>query len=170
MARIALIVLLLVGSALPVAAHSLRVFASQIGDTVTGRVYFVGGGPGRDVAITVTAPNGTVLAQTRTDAETGEFSVSVPPAAQLVVMADAQDGHVARFTLGEASSSTPATPVSTPATPGLETALARQIAPLAAQIDALRAETRLRDVIGGIGYIVGLFGLWAFWRARSRPQ
>ena len=42
------------------------------------------------------------------------------------------------------------------------------MAPLAAQIDALESTLRLRDVMGGIGYIVGVFGILAFLMAHRR--
>ncbi|MBN9026889.1 MAG: carboxypeptidase regulatory-like domain-containing protein, partial [Rhizobiales bacterium] len=50
----------------------------------------------------------------------------------------------------------------------LEIAVARKVAPLAAQIDALQSALRIQDIVGGIGYIVGIFGLVAFLKSR-RP-
>jgi nickel transport protein len=50
----------------------------------------------------------------------------------------------------------------------IDLAVARRIAPLAAQIDALESTLRIQDVIGGVGYIAGIFGLIAFLKSRRR--
>jgi len=51
----------------------------------------------------------------------------------------------------------------------IERALARQIRPLREDLMAAEDRTRLRDILGGIGYIVGLTGLALWWRSR-RPN
>ncbi|MBR9726867.1 hypothetical protein ACFOD0_08245 [Shewanella intestini] len=45
-------------------------------------------------------------------------------------------------------------------------AIAQAIIPLRKQLDAFEAEIRFRDIIGGLGYIAGLFGLWSMMRQR----
>lgn len=47
-----------------------------------------------------------------------------------------------------------------------EQAVARQIRPLREQIIAYQEQVRLRDVIGGLGYIIGLAGIAAWWQKR----
>jgi len=53
--------------------------------------------------------------------------------------------------------------------PALETTigrvLARQIIPLRQELNAERQRLRLQDILGGIGYIVGLAGLALWWRS-----
>jgi len=49
----------------------------------------------------------------------------------------------------------------------MELAVARQLRPLRQELAAGRATASLRDVLGGIGYIIGLAGLALWWRARS---
>jgi nickel transport protein len=45
----------------------------------------------------------------------------------------------------------------------LNKALERQLAPIQGKLAELTApRTSLRDIIGGIGYVLGLFGLWAY--------
>ncbi|WP_157961867.1 hypothetical protein [Acuticoccus kandeliae] len=158
----------------PAAAHRLKVFASRIGPSIEGEAYFAGSGPAEGVAIALEV-EGAVVGTGISGAD-GRFALPAPDGA-VTVVADAQDGHVARFAIaaaGAPSSSVPAEPaVSATPAPGLdaealETAIARQIAPLAAEIDALESTLRLRDIIGGLGYIVGLFGLVAFLKARRR--
>lgn len=181
MPRVLLLAALLAVLATPAAAHRLKVFATVVGGTVEGRAYFVGGAAAGDVPVALRGSGGEVLAQGRTD-DDGRFALDVAARDDLVVVVDALDGHVARFTI--AASRLPDTLRSAPvaegqAAPaaaavapeaGVEAAIARQIAPLAERIDAFEASLRLRDVLGGIGYIVGVFGLLAFLKAqRARP-
>jgi nickel transport protein len=42
------------------------------------------------------------------------------------------------------------------------------VRPLALEIDKLRERTRFSDILGGIGFIVGLLGVWAY--SKSRPK
>lgn len=51
----------------------------------------------------------------------------------------------------------------------IERALARQLRPLREDLAAAEDRTRLRDILGGIGYIVGLTGLALWWRSRRGP-
>ncbi len=67
-------------------------------------------------------------------------------------------------------------PITAPAElgPGLDAAIegavARQIRPLREELLATREALRLRDILGGIGYIFGLAGLAIWWHSRcSRP-
>lgn len=175
-------------AATPALAHKLKVFATAIGDTVEGRVYFVGGGAGIDVPVTLTNSSGEVVATGRTAAPDGSFALSLPYRDDFTVFADAQDGHVGSFALGAArladslpkrAGLEPVAPDVTAAAPGavpedaasvstaaIEAAVARQLAPLLDEVDALRSAIGFRDMVGGVGFILGGFGLWAFIAAR----
>ena len=48
----------------------------------------------------------------------------------------------------------------------IERAVARQMRPLREELIAARDAYRLRDILGGIGYIFGLAGLALWWHAR----
>ena len=48
----------------------------------------------------------------------------------------------------------------------IEAAVARQILPLRQQIDAMEDRARFSDIMGGVGSIFGLFGIWAWVAAR----
>jgi nickel transport protein len=65
----------------------------------------------------------------------------------------------------------PTTPVAL--APGLdaaiERAVARQIRPLREELLATRDALRLRDILGGVGYIFGLVGLALWWHGRRPP-
>lgn len=171
MPRLLLAALLVLLAATPVAAHKLKVFAAAIGDHIEGRVYFVGGGAAIGVPVTLTGDDATVLASTATTAPDGNFVLPLTSAGAVTITADAQDGHVAEFVLGAspAAAAPAATTASAPVdAAALDAAIARQVAPLADEIDALRDSVGLRDIIGGVGYILGAFGLWAFLAARRK--
>ncbi|RKT45699.1 hypothetical protein [Thiocapsa rosea] len=51
----------------------------------------------------------------------------------------------------------------------IERAVARQIRPLREQLVAAEDRIRLQDILGGIGYIMGLTGLALWWKSR-RPS
>lgn len=177
---------LLPGTA-PAFAHKLKVFATAIGASVEGRAYFVGGGPATGVPVTLTDSTGAVAATATTETPDGKFALTLPYRDDFIINADAQDGHVADFQLRAtrlaetlpaaphaAAAATEAQPASAetiapqPAvatiaidSEAIEEAVARQIAPLTDQIDEMQASIGLRDMVGGIGYILGIFGLWA---------
>jgi nickel transport protein len=50
----------------------------------------------------------------------------------------------------------------------IERSVARQIRPLREQLDAYEAKVRWHDVLGGIGYILGIAGVACYWLGR-RP-
>lgn len=50
----------------------------------------------------------------------------------------------------------------------IDQAVARQVRPLREQLIAAQDEIRLRDILGGLGYILGLTGLALWWHSR-RP-
>ncbi|MCP5420728.1 MAG: hypothetical protein H6969_09635 [Gammaproteobacteria bacterium] len=178
----------------PAWAHQLRVFATADGDTISGAVYFAGGVKIAGAQIGLFDSQGTRLSET-TSAEGGLFQFTVTRATDYRVVADAGDGHMAEFTLtadefpdspsqgntgstiettGSASdpASHPASPVilSTDAQRALEHLIARQIRPLREQLDNYEQKVRWHDVLGGIGYILGLTGVAFFWLGYKRQS
>lgn len=168
-------------------AHRLKVFATSIGESIEGEAYFVGSGPAAGVSVTLRDSADKILKQGETGPD-GHFALPASGTGDIIVVVDAQDGHIARFTVagteltpaaGAAPASTPApaagaaassVPGAAPAAPlaDIELVVARKIAPLATQLDELQSTLRLQDILGGIGYIVGIFGLVAFLKSR-RP-
>lgn len=192
MVRIFLVVLAL-GALLanPAAAHRLSLFAAAIGAEIEGKAYFAGGSAARNIMVHVTDADGTLLGELKTD-EAGTFTFTATRRTDHFLAADSGDGHVAKFVIGadELPHSLPGglenTAQTTPppdrqqvnppsGSPGaenlderIEKALARQLHPLREQLAAFEDEIRLRDVIGGIGYIVGFAGLLAWFGARRK--
>jgi nickel transport protein len=172
---------LLLLATLPAAAHKLKLFAQAEGSDVVGTAYFAGGGKAAGVEGWITAPDGAVAGRFQTDAE-GGFRIAVTRRQDYVVAVDSTDGHAAS-TLVAAADLSPALPEGqvrppdpSPALPrsndnaALEEALARQLRPLRQQIDTLESRTRLADIIGGIGFIFGLFGIAAWISARREKR
>jgi nickel transport protein len=126
------------------------------------------------------------------------FKIPSAAAAQkmdLLIVAEASMGHRGQWLLKADSYLSGATPkkaaapavrapapASTPVTPGtkaavdqqaveaaLNKALERQLAPIKEMLTELTIHrTTPTDIIGGIGYILGLFGLWAYFQSKRK--
>ncbi|AGA89760.1 hypothetical protein Thimo_0930 [Thioflavicoccus mobilis 8321] len=194
--RLALACLLL-ATATPLHAHLLKVFAFAEGQRIEGRAYFAGGARAKGAAVEVLAPDGRVLAALRTDDE-GEFSYRASAPVDHRIRVDSGDGHVAEWTVhgeelaiespraddpdGAPRSNEPTGTATEPAATArttdmaapadldflIERAVARQVRPLREQLIAYEERVRLHDILGGLGYILGLAGLAAWWRAGRR--
>jgi nickel transport protein len=175
---------------LPLQAHKLKVFAYAEGDKIQGRAYFVGGAAASGAVIRIIDTAGVELARLAPDGE-GRFSHQVAHRERYRVEADSLDGHQASWTLqadefplslpslsrkveghselvGEAVAETPDAPQASLESE-VEQAVARQIRPLREALREHEERVRLRDIIGGIGYIVGLAG-FALWWSRRRHR
>lgn len=180
-------------AATPAEAHKLKVFATAIGPRIEGSAYFVGGGPAAGAKVTITTPDGTPIAAIATDAQ-GNFAIIAASRTDHVIAVDSGDGHVGRFTVlardlpGDlpgglpqpAASGAPAMdpPANAPVAgiqPHLTAdgmrelvgeAVARQIVPLREQLNGYEDRVRIHDILGGLGYILGLAGLALWLRAR----
>lgn len=179
---LALLGLLLLAA--PAQAHKLKVFAAAEGETVTGFAYFFGGGRAIGARVIVTAPDGRRVADQQTDPE-GNFRFEVTQTEDLRITVESPDGHVAFAAIAASELIIPmpvlAAPAAaaepSPAEPGtapageepaalppdiavlIETAVARQVRPLREQLDAWSERVFWRDVLGGLGIIIGFAGL-----------
>lgn len=182
--RLALLAVGLSIAAGPAWAHKLKVFATAEGATLVGYAYFSSGGRPRQASVTVTDADGEVLATAITDDE-GRFRVEVTRRIDHRITVDGGDGHAATYTVAASElpdtlpadggqSATPAPAMTAPADPPTEAtapatdadlrafidqSVARHIRPLREQFDAYQEKIGWRDVLGGIGYILGLGGL-----------
>ncbi len=179
----------------PAAAHSLHLFAEGHGTVIRGKAYFRGGSPAANLQITAFDPGGRAVGETKTDAQ-GTFTVVAPFRCDYKLLATTSDGHGAEFLVSAAELSAelplpePAgnspnggmLAEASPANPtlaelrddsGTTGPLADELSGLRVQLTALRQQmaeyeqrTRLRDVLGGIGYILGLAGMALYLAAR----
>lgn len=196
LALILLALLVPVMHAEPAHAHRLSVFAFADGTMITGSAYFSGGGAPDGAAVTVFGPDGSVLGQTTTDAE-GEFSLPLERRVDHRITVETEDGHAAEFVIAagelpvdlpgdddiaaqpatDMAAAAAAVPDAPPAgslvdEAALEALVSRavqqQVRPLREQLSAYTDAVRFQEIIGGIGYIVGIFGLAAFMLSRRR--
>ncbi len=173
-------------------AHKVNVFAYVEGDTVCTQSYFNDGAKCRNSEIKVFDAQGNVLLEGKTDAQ-GEFSFVPPVKTDLLIVLDAGMGHRAeyKFQAAELADTLPTKVTPTPraeetdgmATPApdssapppvqvsldeLEPLLERKLAPIRKLLLASQRRARFTEIVGGIGYIVGIMGLLMFFKARKQ--
>ena len=169
-------------------AHKVNVFAWVEGDTVFVEGYFPGGKKSQNSLVEVFNPAGTKLLEGRTN-EKGEFSFKVPERTDLKIVLTASMGHkndfivpASHFQEGESSSSIPAQSLAESAKDSsahpadlsqleemIDRALDRKLAPVIKLIRDTRKEVpSITEIVGGIGYIVGLFGVFMYFKSRKK--
>lgn len=181
--------LLLIGAlnCAPALAHRLQVFASAEGAKIIGSAYFAGGAKAGDVRILIQDAAGHALAELRTAAD-GSFSYPAQTPTEHLVIADSGDGHRAQWRVTAAELGGNVSPAAAPASvasaknapasavdpallAAIEQAVAQQIRPLREELQAAEYRANFRDILGGIGYLVGLTGILLWWRQRhSSPR
>lgn len=177
---VALIGLLAVAA--PAGAHKIKVFAAWENDRIAGYAYAPGGARIKGTQVELFGPDGHSVAKATSD-DQGNFSFPVKDQGRYKIVLDLGDGHRGEFTVrvGTApQAARPTGPVKTSAPtvgPGLdpaaveaavEKAIGRRLTPVLAKLDQLEDRIGLRDVVGGLGYIIGLMGLAAFFKSKSR--
>lgn len=79
-------------------AHKIMMYASAEGKTITGSVYFSGGGRVKNATIRVEDGTGKKLGEMKTDGQ-GEFSYEADARCDHVFVARTPDGHRATYTV-----------------------------------------------------------------------
>lgn len=173
-------------------AHGLNLFATAEGATIQGTLRYADGTPAIGAPIIAYAPDGARIAEASTDA-TGRFEFQARLRCRHRLVGDAGQGHRGLFTVAaeDLPESLPAPGAPTPfqappltagdlshmvsdadATPPdldarVEAAVARQLRPLREQLNGYETSIRIRDVMGGIGYVFGLAGILALLKSRK---
>jgi len=171
-------------------AHKVNVFAWVEGDTVFVEGYFPGGKKSQNSLVEVFNPAGTKLLEGRTN-ETGEFSFKIPERTDLKIVLTASMGHKNDFIIPasdfgelESSPSSPAQSFTESAKDSsahpadlsqlegmIDRALDRKLAPVIKLIRDTRKEgPTISEIVGGIGYIFGLFGLVMYLKSRNKKR
>ena len=176
--RAAVLLLALLLSPGAALAHGLSLFAAADGARIEGVVRFAGGNPAAGTRVRVLDTAGNARAVLETDAA-GRFAYTATVPEDHRLIAETADGHQASWTVAAAELAaglgaglTAGAGPDLGAPPGgcdtasLEQAVARAVRPLREELAADAERARLRDLLGGIGYILGIAGLWAWWRAR----
>jgi nickel transport protein len=187
----ALLALLCVLQPVPATAHRVTVFAWVEGETVYTESKFNGGKRVNGGDVQVYDLEGNQLLTGKTD-EQGRFSFTMPKKAGMRIVLQAGAGHRGEWTIpaGEiAPDGSKSQPPAPPATPSaapegraemqgvsldqvrivVEQSLDRRLGPVL-KVLAERQDCgpTLRDILGGVGYILGLMGLAAYIHFRRR--
>lgn len=165
-AALCVLLFLVLLSSRSVMAHRVVAAVYAIDGVVEGEIGFSNGKMARDVQVEIFAESGEKLGELRTDAN-GFFTYRPPSVQALSFRADLSAGHIARVDLaaqdiegnaGQKESSQLSEGAS----------LRRDIINLRKDIAAFRAERRFQDILGGIGFIFGFFGIAAFVMGRKK--
>ena len=163
-----ILVALAVLAASDASAHGLNIFVRDEVGTFKGNVYFTGGDPAKHVTVTISGADGQKVAEVVTD-DAGDFSYMGPrPSGTVVFVAATSDGHRAEAELRGLAPVESETPRLVQANVATMKSYEAELTDIHRAIDELENRLWLRDVIGGIGYIFGLAGLWALWKSRTR--
>jgi nickel transport protein len=175
-------------------AHRVNIFAWVEGDTIHVECKYPDGRRVHAGVIRVLEAGGAELLNGKTD-DKGEFAFKIPKAADLNIVLEAGMGHRAEWPMAKEELSSggqepPPPPVkpepagmpaagAAPQPPpdsqeierALERALDKKLAPvLKMVVESRDPGPRLTDVLGGIGYIIGLVGLAAFFKSRKAEK
>ena len=190
----ALIILVGLLTVTPVAeAHKVNMFAYVEGNDIFIEGYFSDGRKAINAAVTAVDAAGNVLASGTTDHE-GQLSIPIPARTDLRLVLNAGMGHQTEYTiyadeLGGTSddsrstgaaeqvkddSGSPGEPKRTTAPPAntsdieimVERSVGRALRPVMRNISEMRNEKELGAIVGGIGYIFGVLGIYYYIKAR----
>lgn len=170
----------------PAIAHKINIFAWAEGQTVFTESYFTGGKLIEGGLVEVFDSAGQKLLEGRTD-QKGEFSFKLPQKTDLLLVLTASMGHKSDFTL-KVENADEAAPAAEPAkitgklSPDTVTVDMRQLRTVIEETldlrlkpiyrslaDAKRREgPSLTNIIGGLGYIIGIMGLILYVRSRKK--
>ncbi len=176
---------------LPALAHKVIAGVFPAGDAIEGELGFSNGDMAVDQDVIVYGPDGTELGRTITDAD-GFFLYKPTNPVAHTFTADLGAGHVAKVImpaeevaeiLGVAAevehapdvvSPTDGTAIVTVASLSDEErqtiaqAVRDELRPLRREIAAYREKNDMQGILGGIGYIIGLFGIGFYIAARKK--
>lgn len=182
------VIALLLAIASPAQAHRLIVFAAADGADIHGRVRYAGGDAAR-VQVRIEDAAGRHLA-TLEPGPDGRFHYRATTASAHRIIASTPDGHRAEWQITAAElaagfadareapdTAAPSPDAAPPAAldaidpqlaAAIERAVARALLPLREELAQTREALRMADILGGIGWILGVAGLALWWRARAR--
>ncbi len=176
-------------------AHKLYVYPESIeGATIHGRAYFPGDVPAQHSDVIVRDASGRELGRTMTD-DKGKFTFTAHERTDLYLSAETPDGHVGAYTIQAselpgilpagnppAESGAPVVsqasehagaPAAVPGEKNEPASVSDRLTELNTQVQLLRRQVsesderlRFRDILGGIGFILGLAGVAFYMKAR----
>lgn len=173
----------------PAWAHKVIASVYASGDQIEGEIGFSNGDMAVNAKVEVTDDQGNTLGEATTD-DQGVFTFMPIKAVPHLFRADLGAGHVAearmevadlppRLHQGTVATATPAATMAQPSgsrpavlddgqTEVVAEMIRREIKPLRHEIAAYKEKNDLQTILGGIGYIVGVFGIGFYLSARRR--
>ncbi|WP_122073028.1 cobalt ABC transporter permease [Pseudophaeobacter sp. EL27] len=173
---------------LPALAHNVISSVFPSGTDIEGEVGFSNGDMAVDLLIEVFDEAGTKLGETRTDAD-GFFLFTPKEPVTHIFRGDLGAGHVAEVQMaanevaellgqsiatpaasasGQAATVSADTALSDQSRAELATMIRNELRPLRQELTAFKNKSNFQSVLGGIGYIFGLFGLGFYIAARRK--
>jgi len=142
-------------------AHAVDLFAYATGDEIRGNVAYSDGTPLTRATVEVgwNASGDAHEATVQTD-DKGAFVFTPPAEAEYLFICRTPDGHRAARSVAYGGG--------VPAAAHSDDSIQQQLNALQEQLHAYERRTRIRDVLGGIGYILGLAGVFALVKSRRR--
>ena len=169
----------------PAGAHKINIFAAWEDNRITGYAYAPGGVRIIGVSVELFDQAGQSVAKATTG-DKGDFSFPVTTPGRYKVILDLGDGHRGEFKV-RVGAAPAATKPAAPAGPGqaaspavkptvdpaaieaaVDKAISHRLTPVLAKLDELEDRIGLRDVVGGLGFIIGLMGLAAYFKSKGR--
>lgn len=175
----------------PAYAHKVNMFAFPEGDRILVEGYFSDGKRAHNSAVDVFSPSGEVLVHGKTDDE-GSFSFEIPQSTDLRIRLNAGMGHQTEYTItkaeltgmppptagdsgDEGAGQANAGDVAAPSPGGgatvdqavIRRAVGEAILPVMRSLSELKERRTISDIIGGIGFIVGIMGVFFYLKARK---
>lgn len=159
----------------PAYAHKISTFGYQEGDMVYTESYFASGNRCKNCTVNVIAlDSDRTVAQGRTDSE-GVFDFKYTGKESLRITVDAGSGHMGSYTIkpeeDDSVINVPTAPSSGAGGLGIDSLLDTKLKPIRRELVALReavSRPGITEVLGGIGYILGIAGIWAYMKGRER--
>jgi nickel transport protein len=182
-----LVAVILIWSHGPALAHKVTIFAWVEGDTVFTESKFSGGKKAVNAPVVIYGKDDKKLLEGKTDNK-GEFSFKIPKVTDLRVVLNAAMGHKAEWMISE-KEIREAGPIveekSTAESSGsitgglskeevrkiVEDSLDKKLRPIfRMMVESKNSKPSITEIIGGIGYIFGLFGVVLFFKNRSKKR
>lgn len=184
-----LLLILALAAPLPALAHNVIAAVFPSGSDIEGEIGFSSGDMATDLLVEVFDEAGNKLGETKTDA-VGFFIYTPTQPVTHIFRGDLGAGHVAEVMMPaadvaalmgqEAAASTAAASVATPtnsvaglsdqARAELATMIRTELRPLRQEISAYKNKNNMQTILGGLGYIAGLFGLGFYIAARRKME
>ena len=179
--------ILVISTPLPAFAHKVIIFAWVEGDTVFTESKFSGGKRAINAQVQVFDREDKQLLEGKTDNK-GEFSFKIPKLTDLRIVLTAGTGHKGEWTIpeseiqeaggvsGEKKAEEPSQPTAVGLTKEeikdlIDDSLDRKLRPIVRMMTESQSKgPSVNEIVGGIGYIVGLMGVALYFKNRGKKS